>query len=361
MAERHELYAYRVFGRVKYSRSNEIRRFGELNGPEAEKSDILDHLDEILKEGAERPKHPDPDETVCRVESYESDDSLPRERWGRIRVTRPAVSKEVVERQSGDEVKVRRAEHLEGRPLFFWMELPKESSEGLLLVERTSGWGIVSTFWDGVLREVEEEHEKVSLKREYYVPKPIWDVYREIGSGLDGGTFKRVIPNPDESTSEGEATHEAEEGMVKTDIDFFHQPDREETASFLERASRVNQRLHEIVRDIRKEMNKKEPDTADLVAARVQAEHELHATIREAFTYAAPTIADEFDPESYEEASLRLRVGAKHRTFHIGRTRVPPIGYPVEGPSYHDGYPTVASMLKAARDLRDDIGGALGL
>lgn len=318
-----ELFAYTITAHVARHK-NQSLRLGHLYG-DGNGGHLLDAFDAAMAAGAawppEEKRDPNGSTTVAKVMFSQPDPDLPSARFGRIEVDRQAPRHEL-HRAAEDEVISVTDRDRQGRPLFFYLLCPPESRYALLLTERSGGFGIVRSFWQGYLKgELRRSFEGVTFEIGYFNPRHVWDEYLERGQGVEGLEARRVVKEIDETKAIDDPARETPFANVLTRVDRKLAPARERVASILR-----NNDAQEAVR-------------------LVLPDHE-----------------DEIDPSDYDEFALRLEIANKKRLVRLGDPDVPPVGYVVEGMDLdEDDYPEPEAMATFARDLINGIGGPIGL
>ncbi|MFC3689546.1 hypothetical protein [Aquipuribacter hungaricus] len=139
--------------------------------------DLHELVQELMPAGLQWPADGAGDEgRHGSVDSLSLPTGRPRRLHGQLLVGQSGVRSDI--RQQQRVVVRRQLNDVEERPLYFFMNLPKRSTRGLLLVERHGHLGVQQAFWNDVLiRAFRNRHTDLALKLEHFYPANIIEEY----------------------------------------------------------------------------------------------------------------------------------------------------------------------------------------
>ncbi|HVE91856.1 MAG TPA: hypothetical protein VNE62_06115 [Actinomycetota bacterium] len=310
------LYPYTLTAHRRGEPGESVPLDGTLDG-----ADVLAAFDTAVVNSATwvwtpSPEHPSRRLTVEQVHAQGI-----HTRYGRIRVTRPAIRHDVEQASTGSTIKIRDEDH-EGRPLFFWMAVPAGNTTALLLTERRARFGIVDAFWkEHLVKRLKQHHADLTVNFSYYFEEAVWDQYRKHGGAIHGATLTRVLREEDESLELDVASSRRRVGTVQTKIEVVKRPTAEAVANIFRRRDRG----------------------AAIELLLGDASELGHL-------------------DDYDTFKLTVEIRGKTRSVNLASPRFPPVGHAVEGvPTDEEGYPQIEAMAERAVGLARDIGGPIGI
>lgn len=160
------------------------------NAPPA-RQDLLELVQALIHPGLQWPASPDTGDRHGTVQSLVTIEQQPRRLHGRLLVGQSGVRSEI--RQQSQVVR-REVGDVEERPLYFFMNLPKRSTRGLLLVERHGHLGVQQAFWNDVLLSTfRDQHPDLILKLEHFYPTDLITEYNELQGRINSAVVVTAL------------------------------------------------------------------------------------------------------------------------------------------------------------------------
>lgn len=148
-------------------------------------TDLLELVQTLMPQGMRWPAQDDStSDRHGRVESLRSVGRQPRRLHGRLLVGQSGVRSDLRQRER---VVQRQPADVEERPLYFFLNIPRRSTRGLLLVERHGHLGVQQAFWNDVLvHAFRERYPELTLKLEHFYPADLIEEYEAKQGRING-------------------------------------------------------------------------------------------------------------------------------------------------------------------------------
>lgn len=209
--------------------------------------------------------------------------------------------------------------------MFYWITAPPGSKRALILTERIGQFGVRSAFWDKfVLQRIRDGiPDRIPVMSHWY-PKRVLEEYLEHGTGLSGAVLRKVVVEQDENKSIDDPARITKYGSLDVRINRKWKPAQAVMEKLLGNQLDMNEAIELLI-------------PPEAISGPVK----------------------KIDPDE-----LILSVEFESRgpiTVSVTNDRTPRAGFPVGLVEVDDdGYPLLDGMVKRAKEIQEDVTGALG-